>query len=227
MYMKIHLLLVIAFFSFLQVRTIAQDQTDLLVLPNAKFKVGVHYMLNSTFRDLSGNEFITEFKSVEEPRIGYTIGSSIEYDLHQDLSIESGLYFSRKEYGGIQTDSSEFFTRYLFFDVPLQVNWYFYHVKSFELLVGAGGTAHLLLQPFSIERVNNTGEIHRLDLSDNAYNTLSLSARGVLGVNYYLSPMLLIRAQGGMNVGVTPIYDREFTERLYNSFLSVGVVGRF
>ena len=226
-FMRLYILRLIVFLSVVQSSVLAQEDAETLVLPNPKMGVGLHYMINSTFRELTGQEFAVDYRSVEAPRSGFTIGSSVEYKIHQLVGIESGLYFSRKAYGGIKSDSSEFYTRYLFFDVPIQANGYFFKSTDVEFFVGIGGTAHLLLQPLSIERINTSGEIHRKDLSDVGYNAFTLSARGVLGVNYNLNPVLQVRAQGGVNFGVTPIYDREVTEKLYDSFVSLGVIGRF
>jgi hypothetical protein len=246
-----NLLLIIA----ITVSTILHGQGINDFKPN--FQVGISFAPNICYRSLKNNdgsassEFVIDSRNTSEtPKIGFSTGLNIFYNINPRAGLELGVQYSNKGYrhdfprgipGGQIDPKNGFDTTgvqdllitgirydYQYLDIPIKFN-YLLGKGKIKLMVGAGIVANIFIKQTSTIFYQENGVALKKSQTNTffKYKPLVLSALVSAGIDWELNTMTHFRAEPTFQHGLTNIIDHPVTGNLFTLGCNFGLFRNF
>jgi hypothetical protein len=218
--------------------SIAQDSNS------SKWSIGVNASIDYNYRKLStanSNPYtdiiIPNRNNIEHPKLGYTTGLAMQYQITPKLALATGVNYSLKGYETknlsyrFLDDSSQYvyapaYQGFIFkyIDVPLQLRMTTGN-KSVQFVYGFGVNINLLLESRFISDFEY-GNYHQNIATTNKYRKLNISPSIYLGVKYTPTAKINIFFEPTLRYQLLKNIDATITERLYNIGLNISTFYR-
>jgi len=238
--MKKIIIILLCLCSFYSYAGINQDTTT----KKSKWKIGINFSPDYSYRklDSTGNAYVgflpnsTQMHymdSIDIPKMGFTAGISVGYDVSPLISVESGVYYSDKgyqtqwyiPYSDVQSQSvsTRFIYSYYYIDIPFIVDVVLLNKSKFKAYIKAGFVFDFFEKAVttSIEQDNNNTTSWSNDYS--RYNTLNISALGGIGIEYKCCNRISLKLEPSLKYGLYRIVETPITAYLWNAGVNVGV----
>ena len=179
----------------------------------------------------------------EEPKIGYTTGLNVCYNISKNLGIELGVQYSNKGYEFKKIDYKvdphygfvygtnltgvsikvKFINNYIYLDVPLRAIFSFGE-KRIHFITSIGVTTNILLKAtqtavWEFESGDTKRETHNQQRYD--FKTLDISPTVSAGVDYRISNKMNLRVEPTFRYGLLKIIDAPITAYLWSGGLNL------
>jgi Outer membrane protein beta-barrel domain len=193
-----------------------------------------------------GNLIIDLRNDTEVPKLGYTAGLDLCYNIHKNIGIELGVQYSNKGYSfssldlyyGDMRDDRYGFTydsngasspinikiiyNHIYFDVPLRAILSFGE-KKVRFVTSIGVATNILLKATNtiiLEYQNEDTKKQTQELNYD-FNKVNFSPMISIGVDYKVGKKINLRAEPTFRYGVLKIIDAPIAGYLWNSGLNI------
>jgi hypothetical protein len=224
----------------------SQDKADTPLpdsAPSGKFKIGLSFSPNVSFRNLTAEESFKQLKEIRDayeiPTFGFTSGIQCLYSFHPQWSVQIGATFTKagyqSKYETVKVNQPDPMTplkmkyryEYHYLDLPLKLNYTFGRHKL-KFFGSAGFCFHYFLEENYIstivyadsttERIQPTADTYR-----KLYGSILVSA----GVDWQLHPQFNVRLEPIFRYGVISINETPVRGYLWSAGLDCSVFYRF
>jgi len=197
-------------------------------IPKNKLSFGLTFSPDYCYRSLKVGPsfwFIDDLRNKSEiPKIGYTTGLNIAWNINKRFSFETGLLYSDKGYKtkklvfvhGDKIDprtgfvypnnwdppiKGSFIYHYIYLDIPLKFRYYIMTRKiNFYYTAGISSNIHLIDKSTSIFEYNDGKTVKKTSLNSYGFSTVNLAFITGFGLDYDLTK--------NMYFIIEPIYRR-------------------
>ncbi len=215
------------FILFLSTTFVAFGQSDQSTFKFKRFAVGINFSPDIAYR-AAHNYYNTpeeywepqkeQDNSFYRPRLGFSTGGHVSYNITKRLSIESGAQFSLKGYRskpsfGVILYGNEIYEgkmkdhyNFNFVDIPLSVNYVFFN-NRLQMVATAGVTwnhmRHNSVKRFTQDDVNK--DLRPVMIFHTPYRQNTFSCTVGLGIQYNVNERLLLKAVPTFRYAIIPI----------------------
>lgn len=205
----------------------ASGQSDQPTVKLKRFAVGINfspdvaYRTATNYNNLPDDQWQKQKESNKKslgPRLGFSTGGHVSYNITKRLSIESGAQFSLKGYRrkpafGVMMLGSDIFQgqmkdhyNFNFLDVPIAVNYVLFD-KRLQMVITSGFTwnhmRHNSVKHFNKEMVNN--EFVPIIIMHTPYRENTFSYNVGVGIQYNANERVLLKAVPTFRYALIPI----------------------
>jgi len=211
-----------------------------------RFSIGVTIAPELSYRHVNASDSTGWIKDISNDvdiqKFGYSTGANILYSISSRLSVESGAFYTNKgwktkevplinEYvqspsngpGPVISGSIRAMYSFNYLDIPLKVNYVFLN-KRVKLFATAGIVADIFLSSKRTAFITEYGKERKSSVTDNNFNSLSLSATAGIGAAYSFTRHLSLRVAPTYTRMLTPILNAPDKYYLWSAGLNIGVV---
>lgn len=214
---------------------------------------GVNVSPDYCYRTLKNNDgsstssmIIDLLNKNEEPKIGYTAGLNICYNISKHLGFEVGAQYSNKGYAFKKSDLTfgdvidprygfvynsngsagptkvKFLYNYIYLDVPVRAIFSFGE-KRIHFVTSIGITTNILLNATQTSVLEYENGDTKHETNDQQYNfkTLDISPTVSVGVDYKISNKINLRVEPTFRYGLLKIIDTPITAYLWSGGLNI------
>lgn len=224
--------------------------------PTADFKrvqVGANFSPDYCFRMLKNNDgssisedILKSRNSNESPKLGYSAGLNLIFNLREKIGIEIGVQYSNKGYqikmddltfasmidprhgfvyntSGPKPTKVKFIYNDNYLDIPLKVNFIF-GKRKIRFITSAGATTNIFIKATTTGVIEYADGSHtrKTQSSSVDYNKLNISPFISTGINWKLNSRNNLRFEPTFRYGVLKIIDAPVTGYLWNAGLNIG-----
>lgn len=249
------LFLSVFFLSIQSQHSVAQDSTS----SNRKFQLGVFFSPDVCYRTLESNGEVpildTEYNERlismrnerEVPKISFTSGINIGFQVSPTFGIETGIHYSNKgfstkmevlNYGNMidasrgfvydnqsQTEPTKlkFVYNFEYIDIPLKLNITL-GKKKIAFISSFGVITNLLIEAStkSVSEYANGDKKRNTEKSNFEYNKFNISPCISAGIAYRISTRMSLRIAPAFQYGLIKIIDAPITGYLFSGGLNIG-----
>lgn len=209
-------------------------------------QIGINTSLDVGYRTLKNKDgssignTILDFRNENEiPKIGFTTGMNILFNIKKNISVEAGIQYSNKGYqtklyeanfitpdgGGedpLLPDKLKYIYNYHYMDIPLKANLTFGKNKL-RFISSLGLTTNVFIKETqtSIQVYSNRTERNTVP-TNIEYKRFNLSPTISAGIDYKLNNRMNLRIEPTFRYGVLKIIDASVTGYLFNGGLNIG-----
>lgn len=233
--------------------SVAQDSLS----TNRKLQVGVFFSPDICYRTLQNNGgsstlnneeidgWINSSNQLEIPKVSFTAGINIGYQVNTFLGIETGVHYSNKGYStkmqslnyGNMIDASRGFVyqsqpeeptklkfkyNFEYLDIPLKLNITL-GKKKIAFISSLGVISSLLVEAStkSVSEYANGDKKRNTEKSNFEYNTFNISPCISAGIVYRINTRMNLRVEPSFQYGMLKIVDTPITAHLYSGGLNI------
>lgn len=205
-----------------------------------KLMVGLSFSPDYCFRTLkaeSSHQFIVEERNETEiPKVGFTAGAELLWQVHKRMDLQTGVYYSNKGYKTDKhsltwTSSDPNFPvnyqiryRYQYFDIPVRVNYYILTSKL-KVFVTGGIVTNVFNRQQTKLILEEADGSDRSTLSDTdlGFSAITISALTGIGIFYPVSKSFSFKIQPVFSQSLTALKrSTDLKEKLYSAGVEVG-----
>jgi opacity protein-like surface antigen len=232
---------IIFMLTLISLNSYGQDNTA-----TADFKrvqIGVNVSTDIAYRTLQNNEGsqsmahrIDSNNDIEIPKISYTAGANVSFNINKLLSLETGVQYSNKGYQtkmlvipfetlvydpNTPTIEGKMIYDYHYIDIPIKANFAIGQNKV-RFFSSIGLTANILIDATQSSIIVAQNETTKYKQDTNyGYNKLNISPTISVGVDYKINNNMNLRVEPTFRYGILPIIDAPIQGYLYNGGLNV------
>jgi hypothetical protein len=177
----------------------------------------------------AGSSYVPDMRNEQEiPKLGYSVGLSVLYDLNQSISLETGVLFSDRgekteelDLIGMDTvfnypSKARFIYHYQYLDVPVKINIYLLR-SNLSIFVSGGVSANFLLNEFSrVKGEKSDGSEFEEKTESDQLEPFNLQVLIGAGIDYELSEKFSIRFEPVFRRSVMSIVDAPIRQYPYS-----------
>jgi hypothetical protein len=208
-----------------------------------RMAIGLTFSPDYCYRKLSPDatsQWIAESRdSIEIPKLGFTTGLSLLFQLNKRLTIETGLLYSNKgektknhsliwNPPSVQPDpalptKNEFVYHYNYLDIPAKVN-YNILTKRLKLFVSGGLSTNIFLFQKTTSIVEYAdGRTETNNSIGGGLSRVNFAVLVGLGINYDLTSKLSFRIEPTYRRSITSIINSPIKGYLYSAGINTGI----
>jgi opacity protein-like surface antigen len=210
-----------------------------------KWRIGLNFSPDYCFRKLDSTNItngnppnvrytIMHYRdSIERAKFGFTAGISIGYDINQNISLESGIFYSDKGYqtmelgpfngSNISIGGVKLIYSYNYIDIPLMVDATFINYKKFSIGINVGIVLDMFLNAYSTSVLDNNSNTTTTSKDNNDYNKINISIMAGFNFNYKINSKFSIKLEPTYRYGMIRIIDAPITAYLWNAGVNIGI----
>ncbi|MCW3118875.1 MAG: hypothetical protein JWM28_2957 [Chitinophagaceae bacterium] len=211
--------------------------------PAQKVFIGFNFSPDYSFRTLSddGTNSINGFlvknrNSIEIPKLGYTTGFTVIFNVKQQTWLETGFQYSNKGYKNKEEDlvffgpqspgsPSKFDINYTYSYIGIPVTARFGFGKTkLNFITSVGFTTNFLLDvnnAVNYKYADGRTEKHTASTTSD-FNKIDISSIVGFGINYRINDRTNVIAEPTFRYGIIKTRDANITEKLWSGGLNIG-----
>lgn len=191
-----------------------------------------YHFLEYNYGDEPTLQFIEERNSLEKPKLGFTSGVGISFNLNKKLGFELGFQFARKGYqdkfkdvlissnSENSLDQIKLIRHFNYFEIPLKINFMIGQNKlKFYSSLGLSAS---FLQSAKIDWIIRSTKEKYTTFDATDFQKFNLSPLISLGIDYKLNQRLNVRIAPFFSFGILKIHESRMNTFLYNAGLNFG-----
>lgn len=202
---------------------------------NASFDVAYRTLKNNNGSSIS-NQLIHARNENEIPKIGYSGGINVLFNLKRNMSLESGIQYSNKGYQTKMVETVSFqpndplapekakvIYHFHYVDVPLKFN-YFFGNRKIRYLASVGVTTNVFLKETQTSIRVYADHKEKVPISsDFEYERFNVSPSIGIGIDYQMNDKINVRIEPTFRYGVSKIIDAPITAYLFSGGINFGL----
>jgi hypothetical protein len=208
-----------------------------------RVQIGVNVSTDIAYRTLQNNEGsqsmahrIDSYNDIEIPKISYTAGANVSFNINKLLSLETGVQYSNKGYQtkmlaipfetlvydpNTPTAEGKMIYDYHYIDIPVKANFTIGQNKV-RFFSSIGLTANILIDATQSSIIVAQNETTKYKHDTNyGYNKLNISPTISVGIDYKINNNMNLRIEPTFRYGILSIIDAPIQGYLYNGGLNV------
>ncbi len=208
---------------------LAQDSTNF-----KRFQIGVSVSPDVCYRSLTPHSiFLSSNK--DNPKIGYTIGANVCYQIIKSIGLETGIKYSNKGYKNIYIYrntqnlqmTNKLYYSYHYIDFPIKINILIIE-KKINFFSSMGFTTNFLIKD-SMTAIyiypNGDKKTEKSGTTDSPINRINFSPTVSIGMNYKINDRISLRIEPEFRHSLIRTIDKKnypYSEYLWNLGINIG-----
>jgi hypothetical protein len=205
-------------------------------------QIGLNTSVNMMYRSLKNNngsslsnQLIHTRDENEIPKVGYTVGINVLFNLKSNMSVESGIQYANKGYqtkmletvsfqpnDPLAPEKAKFIYHFHYLDIPLKFNYVFGN-RKIRYISSIGVTGNIFLKETQTSIRDYADRTEKTPTSSGfEYERLNISPTISIGIDYKINNKMNFRIEPTFRYGVMKIIDAPITAYLFSGGVNFG-----